>query len=67
MSVAEIIEHIKMLSPEERREVASFIRTTEQGDVSPGSNVRYADDQAFDSAVERVFEQHAELFKKLAE
>ena len=68
MSAAEIIEQIKSLSPEERREVVEFVRSTENGAVtSSGGTVRYADDSQFEAAVDRVFEKHAELFKKLAE
>lgn len=68
MSAAEIIEQIKALPLEERKQVFSFVREVEKESVSTsGQDVRYADDQTFDAAVERVFEQHAELFKKLAE
>jgi hypothetical protein len=67
MSAAEIIEQIKALSPEERQQVASFIHATEQEESSQGPGVRCADDAKFEAVVERVFEKHAELFKKLAE
>jgi hypothetical protein len=67
MSAAEIIEQIKALSPEERQEVVSFIRTAENDEPAATSTVRYMDDRTFDAVAERVFERHAELFKKLAE
>ena len=67
MSAAEIIEQIKALSPEERQQVASFIHATEQNEPAQGSSVRYADNEKFEAVVERVFEKHAALFKKLAE
>ena len=67
MSAAEIIEQIKALPPEERLQVVSFVRTVAEEASSENSGVRYVDDRTFDAAVERVFEQHAELFKKLAE
>ncbi|HSI15498.1 MAG TPA: hypothetical protein VK961_25865 [Chthoniobacter sp.] len=68
MSAAEIIEQIKALPLEEQREVFSFVREAEKESASVnGQGVRYVDDRTFDVAVERVFEQHSELFKKLAE
>ncbi len=67
MSVAEIIEQIKSLSPEEQKRVFSFVHEVEGNAVSSSPGVRYADDQTFDAAVERVFERHEELFKKLAQ
>ena len=67
MSAAEIIEQIKALPPEERQQVLSFVRAVEEEESSESPSVRYADDRTFDAAVERVFEQHADLFKKLAE
>lgn len=68
MSVAEIIEQIKALPLKEQREVFSFVREAEKESVSGGAQgVRYADDKTFDAALERVFERHDELFKKLAE
>jgi len=68
MSAAEIIEQIKALPLEEQREVFSFVREVEKESASTsGQSVRYVDDQTFDAVVERVFERHDELFKKLAE
>ena len=67
MSAAEIIEQIKALPPEERREVVAFVQSTENGTANSGGTVRYVDDSQFESVVDRVFEKHAELFKKLAE
>lgn len=68
MSAAEIIEQIKALPLEEQRRVFSFVREVEKESAATGGpGVRYADDEAFEAAVERVFERHDELFKKLAE
>lgn len=68
MSAAEIIEQIKALPLEEQREVFSFVRKVEkESAAASGQGVRYADDKTFDAAVDRVFERHDELFKKLAE
>ena len=67
MSASEIIEQIKSLPREERRRVVEFILDTERLEAAEKPAVRFADDAAFDSVVDRVFEKHAELFKKLAE
>jgi hypothetical protein len=67
MSAAEIIEQIKALPPEERRAVFAFVQIAEQDAPADDTTVRYADDRAFEAVVDRVFEKHAELFKKLAE
>ena len=68
MSAAEIIEQIKALPAEERRRVIAFARTAGELDASENSaGVRYADNATFAAAADRVFEKHAELFKKLAE
>jgi len=67
MSAAEIIEQIKALSPEERSEVIAFVRSTENDDAKTDGAVRYSDDESFEAVADRVFEKHAELFKKLAE
>ena len=45
-------------------DVAQFFRDTE-GDT-PASEVRFAQDEAFEIAAARVFETHDELFKRLA-
>ena len=63
MSASEIIEQIKALPREERQQVVEFVHAVERSEPSP----RHADDDAFDAVVDRVFEKHAELFKKLAE
>jgi hypothetical protein len=69
MSAAEIIEQIKALPLEEQREVSQFVRAhvDTKSEAAGATGVRYADDETFNAAVERVFERHEELFKKLAE
>jgi len=67
MSAAEIIEQIKVLSPEERQQVADFIRATKLNEPALTGSARYADDHEFAAVVERIFDKHDELFKKLAE
>ncbi|CAN5527332.1 hypothetical protein BH20VER1_BH20VER1_16910 [soil metagenome] len=66
MSVAELIERIKALPPDELEEVRSFVLGTEE--VKAGEpEVRYASDEQFNRAADRVFENHDELLRKLAQ
>ena len=66
MSVAELIEQIKALPPDELEVVRSFVLN---GEAAAGGehSVRYATDEQFDGAIDRVFEKHEELLRKLAE
>jgi len=65
MSAIEIIEQIKALPQEERREVFAFVRETEE--TRRQKEVRYVDDETFRRAADAVFEKHHELFRRLAE
>jgi hypothetical protein len=67
MSAVEIIEQIKALPREERQRVIEFARNADCDEPASQPSVRYADDAAFEAATDRVFEKHAELFRKLAE
>ena len=67
MSAVEIIEQIKALPKSERQRVLEFARTAERNESANQAPVQYADASTFDAAADRVFEKHAELFKKLAE
>jgi hypothetical protein len=66
MSAAEIIEQIKTLPDNELSEVAEFVRslTAENGDAA---KTRYVDPEKARVIASRVFEENAELFRKLAE
>lgn len=66
MSAAEIIEQIKVLPAEEQAKVAVFVRnlTSENGDES---KVRYVDPEKVRVIADRIFEENALLFRKLAE
>ena len=66
MSVAELIEQIKALPPHELAAVRDFLNRESESSDSPQS-VRYATDEEFDRATDRVFENHDELLRKLAE
>jgi hypothetical protein len=67
MSAVEIIEQIKALPREERQRVAEFVRNADLDESTDQPSVRYADDTAFEAALDRTFEKHDELFKKLAQ
>ena len=66
MTAAEVIEKIKALPPEELEVVRRFLLNgaAESEGQQP---VRYATDEQFDAAMDRVFENHEELLRKLAE
>jgi hypothetical protein len=66
MSAQEIIEQIKALAAEERRQVQAYL----QGDVAESDaslDAAAARTAGFDAALEDVFTKHDELFRKLAE
>lgn len=65
VSAAELIEQIKALPPEEVEEIRNLLLNGEQEPGAPA--VRYASDEAFDHAAQRVFEKHEDLLRKLAE
>ena len=67
MSAAEIIEQIKTLPPKERETVVEFFEKAKAESASETREVRYADDAVFRAAADRVFETHAELFRRLAQ
>ncbi len=64
MSAAEIIEQIKALPPEERREVSHFVRT--QLDLQNPS-AEAAASEPIESIATRIFDRYDPLFRKLAE
>jgi hypothetical protein len=64
MSVAEIIEQIKALPPEEQREVSRFVRTQLDADAAPASVTA---SEPIDSIAARIFDRYDPLFRKLAE
>lgn len=61
MTVAQVIDEIKVMTLEEREQVAAFLRNSE---AHP--SVRYADDKAVEEASQRILNRHAELMRKLA-
>ena len=61
MDAMEVINQFKRLPREEQGKVVEFI----QQDRS--AKVRYADDKAAMTAARAVFDEHPELFRKLAQ
>ena len=61
MTATEVINEIKTMPVEERDQVAAFLRRCDDQPV-----VRHTDDQAVESAAERIVDRHAELMRKLA-
>ncbi|WPJ94409.1 hypothetical protein SH580_13295 [Coraliomargarita algicola] len=56
----EVIDQFKRLPDSEQGKVVEFIRKENS------AKVRYADDESAKAAGEAVFEEHPELFRKLA-
>ena len=61
MDAMEVIDHFKRLPEEEQGKVVEFIRK------DSSAKMRYADDEAAKAAGEAVFNEHPELFRKLAQ
>jgi hypothetical protein len=67
MSAAEIIEQIKALSPAQQAEIAAFLRGMETSVVREDSGVRYISKEEARALSKPIFEENAELFRKLAQ
>jgi RNase H-fold protein (predicted Holliday junction resolvase) len=65
MSAAEIIEQIKELSAEDKAKVAEFLRDLAAN--RDGSEIKYVDPEKASVIADRVFEENADLFRKLAQ
>lgn len=63
MSAGDIIREIEALPPEERRIIRDYLLQSE----SKQDQVRRMDVAKAEAIAERVFTEHAELFKKLAQ
>lgn len=63
VSTAELMEKIQALPPEKQKEVENFVAALEQD----RSAIRYIDAEEAEIASARIFEENAELFKKLAQ
>lgn len=70
MSAAEIIALIKKLPPTERAEVIAFARATdESASAAPTveESVRHISAEEVERLAPKVFAEHRELFRKLAQ
>lgn len=61
MNAMEVIDQFKRLPENEQGKVVEFIRK------DSSSKVLYTNDKAAQAAAEAVFEEHPDLFRKLAE
>jgi hypothetical protein len=61
MTARQVMNEIKAMTPEERGQVAEFLRQLESG---PG--IRQADDHLVEEVSNRILDRHAELMRKLA-
>jgi hypothetical protein len=64
VSAQEIIEQIKALPPTDRAKVLEFTRSLQESGVDA---VRYVDQETLEKAAKKVFDEHEELFRKLAQ
>jgi hypothetical protein len=63
MTAYEVIDQIKALPLPERAKVLDFVHELEAGRAP----VRQADDQTFTEAARWVFDEHADLMRKLSQ
>jgi hypothetical protein len=70
MSVAEVIEQLKKLSPEERREVVEHLCREENATLRDaavsGTQPTYADQGTFERVKQWALDEHRELLSRLA-
>jgi len=66
VTAEEIIEQIKALPAEERALVLEFINTLDTSGSEPPS-VQYVDGKTGEAVGKKVFNEHEELFRKLAQ
>jgi len=64
VKAADVIREIDRLPPDERVKVVSYVRKLS---VERQGKARYIPRAEFEKTANRVFEQHSELFKKLAQ
>ena len=64
MSAQEIIEQIKALPPKDKAAVVEFARTL---DAPAAVKVNYVDERRAEPLAKKIFDEHEELFRKLAQ
>ena len=65
MSATEIIELIEKLPPQDKAEVIAYVRKA--GLAPAEQTIRYLPDDEAERIAERIFKDHSELFRKLAQ
>ncbi|MBI2926867.1 MAG: hypothetical protein HYY24_14315 [Verrucomicrobia bacterium] len=65
MTATQVIEEIKLLPKKEQEQVYAFLRERENAKegLAPA---RHADDRQFEAALDKVFDTHAGLLRRLA-
>ena len=66
VTAEEIIEQIKALPAEERAVVLEFINTLDTS-VSEPPSLQFIDLKSVQAVAEKIFNEHEELFRKLAQ
>ncbi len=66
MSATEVIEQIKILSPQERALISDFIRQLD-APQPPEPLSKQIDRNELDAAASKVFDRYDDLFRKLAQ
>lgn len=61
MKAVDVINEIKVMTPEEQVEVVRFLH-----ELEAQQRTRSVDDKIFEASADRVFERHGELLRKLA-
>lgn len=62
MTVADMMDQIKSLDPQERAKVLDLLL-----EIEAAQEIASMDDQNFEHAANRVLERHADLLRKLAQ
>ncbi len=65
MSAAEIVEMIEKLPPEQKAEVYALLEQRKPREME--RKIRYVSDEKFAEVAPKIFDQHRELFRRLAE
>ncbi len=67
MSATEIIEELQKLPDREQEEVLAFLLLARERRKNGEAQVKYAVDAEFEKVADKVFREHAELFRRLSE
>ena len=67
MSALEVIKEVRSLPVAEQEQVLNFLQETLRARPAADDGVKYADDAKFKQAAEKVFREHDNLFRRLAQ